>query len=268
MKYPIAIRTLLFALPVLPLSAFDIPFSTDFESDTIGQQPAGFSQLIDTDVAGNSLNVIAAESSFADGPDSTISVGSTGKALQWKDTSTTGSNPDIIVFDLPTGITQDVVIRFDFNNITGNNLRFQLHDDTNLSTSRGIRLDLDANGSIKNNGSSALADNGGSAQLGFTGTDKWTTIQITTNLANNTYDLIIQRDTSIVSTAYSALPFNHTISNIARWEFVDLGGTGSASEYYIDNLSADLVVVPEPSAYALVFGALSLGVVLLRRRQG
>jgi hypothetical protein len=254
MKYHIAKLTLLFALPVLPLSAFDIPFSTDFESDTIGSEPAGFAELKDTVFAGNSLNVAAQESVFADGPGS-ASVGGLGsQSLHWLDTNTTDSNPDIIVFDLNTGITQDVVIRFDFVNITGSNLRFQLLDDTGR---RGIRLDLDNGGNIKNNGTGDTLES--------TSTNKWHALEITTNLANNTYDLFMERDDRGATKTFTDLPFNNTISNIATWEFVDLQ-TGSASEYYIDNLS--VTVIPEPSAYALMFGALSLGVVLLRRRQG
>lgn len=256
MKYPIAILTLLFALPVLPLSAFDIPFSTDFESDTIGQQPAGFSLLGDTDVAGNSLNVAAQESVFADGPGSASVGGPGSQSLHWLDTNTTDSNPDIIVFDLNTGITQDVVIRFDFVNITGNNLRFQLKDDTGT---RGIRLDLDNGGNIKNIGT------GDTLEFTGTGLTKWHAIEITTNLANSTYKLYMERDGRNTTKTFEALPFENAIGNIATWEFVDFA-TGSASEYYIDNLS--VTVIPEPSAYALMFGALSLGVVLLRRRRG
>ena len=255
MKYHIAKLTLLFALPVLPLSAFDIPFSTDFESDTIGSEPAGFADLKDTGFAGNSLNVAAQESVFADGPGSASVGGPGSQSLHWLDTNTTDSNPDIIVFDLPTGITQDVVIRFDFVNISGDNLRLQLLDDTGT---RGIRLDLDNGGQIKNNGSGDT--------LEFTSTNKWHALEITTNLANNTYDLFMERDERNATLTFTDLPFNNTISNIGRWEFVDLSGSSKTSEYYIDNLS--VTVIPEPSAYALVFGALSLGVVLLRRRQG
>ena len=259
MKYPIAILTLLFALPVLPLSAFDIPSSTDFESDTIGQQPAGFADLKDTGFAGNSLNVAAQESVFADGPGSASVGGPGSQSLHWLDTNTTDSNPDIIVFDYASGsgITQDVVIRFDFVNISGNNLRLQLLDDTGT---RGIRLDLDNGGNIKNNGT------GDTLEFTGTGLTKWHAIEITNNLANNNYDLFMERDERNATLTFTDLPFNNAISNIGRWEFVDLSGSSNTSEYYIDNLS--VTVIPEPSAYALVFGALSLGVVLLRRRQG
>ncbi len=255
MKYPIAGLTLLFALPVLPLSAFDIPFSTDFESDTIGAEPLGFANLKDTGFAGNSLNVIAAESSFVDGPGSATTGGPGSQSLHWLDTNTTDSNPDIVVFDLNTGITQDVVIRFDFVNISGNNLRFQLLDEAGI---RGIRLDLDNGGHIKNNGTGDT--------LEFTSNNKWHALEITTNLANDTYDLVIERDDRGSPDTFTDLPFNNAIANIAKMEFVDFSGSSSTSEYYIDNLS--VTVIPEPSAYALMFGALSLGVVLLRHRQG
>ena len=65
-----------------------IPFSTDFESDTIGSEPAGFALLKDTGFANQSLNVIAAESSFVDGPGSANTGGPGSQALQWLDNNT------------------------------------------------------------------------------------------------------------------------------------------------------------------------------------
>lgn len=75
----------------LQLNAFDIPSSADFESDTIGSEPAGFADLKDTGFTGNSLNVIAAESSFVDGPGSATTGGPSTQALQWLDTNTTAT---------------------------------------------------------------------------------------------------------------------------------------------------------------------------------
>ena len=54
-----------------------IPFSTDFESDTIGNEPAGFAQLGNTADPDISLDVVAAESSFTGG----------SQALEWLDNS-------------------------------------------------------------------------------------------------------------------------------------------------------------------------------------
>ena len=98
-----------------------IPFSTDFESDTIGSEPSGFALLKDTSFAGNSLDVIAAESAFVDGPYSAETGGPGSQALQWLDTNASDSNPDIVVFELATGTTDDLVRRFDIVNISGNN---------------------------------------------------------------------------------------------------------------------------------------------------
>ncbi len=219
----------------LQLNAFDIPSSTDFESDTIGSEPAGFADLKDTGFAGNSLNVIAAESSFVDGPGSATTGGPGTQALHWLDTNTTDSNPDIIVFDLNTGITQDVVIRFDFVNISGNNLRFQLLDEAGI---RGIRLDLDNGGHIKNNGTGDT--------LEFTSNNKWHALEITTNLANDTYDLVIERDDRGSPKTFTDLPFNSAIANIATMEFVDFSGASNTAEYYIDNISVEVAPVVDP----------------------
>ena len=228
-----------------------IPFSTDFESDTIGSEPAGFAALNDTGFANQSLDVIAAESAFVDGPGSADTGGPGSQALQWLDNNTSDSNPDIVVFDLATGTTDDLVIRFDFVNITGNNLRFQLYDDTGT---RGIRLDLDNGGTMKNNG--------GGATLEFTGNNKWSTLEITTDLANNTYDIIIERDDrGGVAKSYTDLPFNNAVSNFGSMQFNDLAGAGSTSEYHLDNISA--VVIPEPGTISLMF--LAGGLLAARR---
>ena len=232
-----------------------ILFDTDFESDTIGQEPAGFALLGDTGFAGNSLNVIAAESVFADGPGSASTGGPGSKALEWLDTNTTDSNPDIVVFDLATGSAQDLIIRFDFVNIAGNNLRFHLEDDAGT---RAIRLDLDNGGRILNNGTGAT--------LEFTGEGltRWHAIEITTNLANNTYTLFMERDGRDATLTFSNLPFANPVTNIGLMEFVDFSGSSNTSQYYLDNIS--VTTVPEPSAYALMLGGLVLLGVLVRRR--
>ena len=256
MKYLTSKITLFLSLSAcVNLYAFDIPFSTSFESDTIGSAPAGFSALSDTGFTGNSLNVISAESSFVNGPESATTGGSGSQALQWLDTNTSDSNPDVVLLDRGTGngFTQDVVIRFDFLNVSGNNLRFQTYDDTGT---RGIRLDLDNGGTIKNNG--------GGGTLEFTGTNKWLSLEITTDLANDTYDLIIKRDDRTETKTYTGLAFNNSITNIGKMAFEDSSGASNTAEYHIDNISVS-AVVPEPSAYALLFGTLSGCAVLLRR---
>ena len=234
--------------------AFSIPFSTDFESDTIGSEPAGFAELKDTGAADQSLNVIAAESSFVDGPGSAATGGPGSQALQWLDNNTADSNPDIVVFDLATGTTDDLIMRFDFLNITGNNLRLQVYDDAGT---RAIRLDLDNGGRVLNNGSS-------SEQVEFTGTGKWLALEITTHLADDTYDLVIQRDDRAGPSTFLALPFNNAVSNFGSMQFNDFSGSANTSEYYLDNISA-VVVVPEPSTLS-VAGLALLALAGARRR--
>ena len=231
--------------------AFSIPFSTDFETDSIGSEPAGFAELKDTGFPDQSLNVIAAESSFVDGPGSAATGGLGSQALQWLDNNTTDSNPDILAFDLVPGTTDDLVFRFDFLNVTGNNLRFQVYDDAGT---RAIRLDLDNGGTVKNNGGGAI--------LEYTGNNKWLTLEITTDLASDTYDLVIQRDDRAAPLTFTGLPFNNAVSNFGSMQFNDLGGAGSTSEYYLDNVSA-VVVIPEPTTSVFLLGG--LGVLLLRR---
>ena len=211
-------------------------FSTDFELDTIGAEPAGFAAVQDTGFAGNSLDVIAAESSFVDGPGSATTGGPGYQALQWLDTNSTDSNPDLLAIDLATGTTKDLVIRFDFLNVSGNNLRLQVLDDTDTC---GIRLDLDNGGTIKNNGTGDT--------LEFTSNNKWHALEITTNLANDTYDLVIERDDRGSPDTFTDLPFNNAIANIATMEFVDFSGASNTAEYYIDNIS--IVEVAAASAY-------------------
>ena len=215
-------------------------FSTDFESDSIGSEPTGFANLEDTGFPGNSLNVAAQESVFADGPGSASVGGPGSQSLHWLDSNTTDSNPDVRVFDYSSGngITQDIVIRFDFVNISGKGLRLQLLDDTGT---RGIRLDLDNGGVIKNNGVGAILEYTGS------GLTRWHALEITTDLANNTYDLFMERDGRDRTLAFTDLPFNNAIGNIGRLEFVDSDGASNTSEYYIDNLS--IVKVATADAY-------------------
>ena len=218
----------------LKLNAFDIPFSTSFESASIGAEPSGFEDLKDTGFAGNSLNVIADESSFVDGPGSATTGGPGTQSLQWLDTNSTESNPDVVVIDRTYGTTKDVVMRFDYLNVSGNNLRLEVYDDTGT---RGIRLDLDNGGTIKNNGSGAI--------LEYTGTNKWLALEITTNLANNTYNLVIERDDRGSPDTYTDLPFNNSIANIATMQFVDVSGASNTAEYYIDNVSVvSIPVIP------------------------
>jgi hypothetical protein len=200
-----------------------VSFSTDFESDTIGSEPAGFAGLVDTGFAGQSLDVIGAESPFVGGPGSATTGGPGSQALQWLDNNATDSNPDIVVFDLATG----------------------------------TRLDLDNGGTIKNNG---VGDT-----LEFTGSGlaRWHALEITTNLANNTYDLVMQRQDRASPLTFNDLPFNNSVSNIGSMQFNDFGGASSTSEYYLDNISA--VSVPEPSTSVLLTAL--LGVSLLRRHR-
>jgi hypothetical protein len=223
-----------------------VNFSTDFESDTIGAEPAGFALLKDTSFTGNSLNVI--------GSNSTWSAGS--KSLQWLDTNTTDSNPDVFIFDELTGITQDLTLGFDFVNISGGFLRFQVYDS---SGTRAIRLDLDEGGRIFNNGTSGT-------ELEFTGQglDRWHTIEIQTDIANDTYDISIFRNGRTEAAVFTDLAFNNAVSNFATIAFQDFAGGANTSEFYIDNIS--VTVVPEPGTYALILGGLALLGIIVRRR--
>ena len=228
----------------------NILFSIDFETDTIGSEPAGFAALLDTGFAGNSLDVIAAASSFVDGPGSATTGNPGSQALQWVDTNSTSSNPDAVLIDrgAGNGFTQDVVIRFDFLNVSGNNLRFQTYDDTGT---RGIRLDLDNGGTIKNNGTGNI--------LEYTGTNKWHALEITTNLANDTFDLIIEREDRGTPDIFLALPFNNSISNIGKIAFQDLSGASNIAEYYIDNISISALSTSTYQSWAVTNG-LTIGV--------
>jgi hypothetical protein len=229
-----------------------IPFSTDFESDTIGNEPAGFALLKDTGFPNQSLNVIGAESAFVDGPYSAETGGPGSQALQWLDNNGSDSNPDIVVFDLGTGTTDDLVMRFDFVNLSGNNLRFQVFDDTGL---RAIRIDLDNGGTIKNNGS------GDTLEFTGSGLNRWHSLIITTDLANNTYDLVMKRQERSEVKVFTDLPFNNAVSNFGSWQFNDLGGAASQNEYYLDNISVE--VVPEPGTISLM--VLAGGLLAVRR---
>jgi hypothetical protein len=207
-------------------------FSTDFESDTIGAEPAGFAALLDTGTEGQSLNVIADESPFVDGPGSGTTGGPGSQALQWLDNVSDSSNPDIFIIDAETGTTQDLVIRFDFRKLSGFNLRFMIYDDSTtvgqpFTGTRAVRLDLDNGGRILNNGSGE--------PLAFTGTS-WHSIEITTNLANNTYDLVHEIEGGSVST-FTDLPFNSPVTNVARVWIGDLSGAANQAEFIFDNIS-------------------------------
>lgn len=50
-----------------------------------------------------------------------------------------------------------------------------------------------------------------------------------------------------------------------RWTGDDVGGSGGRDEFALDNFTAQ--VIPEPSTYALIFGGLTLGVVLIWKRR-
>ncbi len=238
-----------------PYSLIGLPLSTDFESDTIGSEPEGFAKILNTNLYGNSLNVITANSPFIDGPGSATSGASGTQAIYWLETniSTTATKPSLYLIDLATGTSMDMVIRLSYANVNSNNstnaLRLQVYDD---AQTRGIRLDLDNGGRILNNGSV----NDFTLYPGF---NKWTTLEITTNLTNNTYDLVIQREDSASPTTYTGLPFNNSISNISRIALVNFSDPAISSEYYIDDLSVEPVLVGAYDNWAYEKG-LSFGI--------
>ncbi|MDB2506107.1 right-handed parallel beta-helix repeat-containing protein [Opitutales bacterium] len=238
-----------------PYSLIGLPFSTDFESDSIGSEPEDLAKILNTDIYGNSLNVTAANSPFIDGPGSATSGASGTQAIHWLETniSSTATKPSLYLIDLPTSTSMDMVIRLSYTNVNSNNstnaLRLQVYDD---AQTRGIRLDLDNGGRILNNGS--VSD--------FTlypGFNKWTTLEITTNLANNTYDLVIQREDHASPTTYTGLSFNNSISNISRVALVNFSGPAISSEYYIDDVSVQPVLVGAYDNWAFEKG-LSFGI--------
>lgn len=57
------------------------------------------------------------------------------------------------------------------------------------------------------------------------------------------------------------------LQNVNKAFFKGTFGTISSGTAYIDNLSVNAVVVPEPSTYAALLGAVALGVIALRRRK-
>ncbi|HEY5552929.1 MAG TPA: PEP-CTERM sorting domain-containing protein [Opitutaceae bacterium] len=76
-----------------------------------------------------------------------------------------------------------------------------------------------------------------------------------------------------VGTASASITLTSAIANggqvLFRWSGDDVGGADSRDEFGLDNISISMgaTAIPEPSTYAVIMGALTLGVVLLRRRQ-
>ncbi|CAI8294024.1 MAG: Uncharacterised protein [Opitutia bacterium UBA7350] len=235
------------SLQINPYALIGLPLSNNFESSSMDAQPNGFAAIEGTAILGQSLNVISANTPFLDGPGSAISGDGDTQALYWLDTNVSSSetNPSLYLIDLDNGLSQDVVIRFSFNNVNENNssdgLRLQIYDDALV---RGVRLDLDSGGRTINNGSAAEF-------LEYPGMNKWSTVEITTNLSNNTYDLVIQREDEASPSTYPDLAFSNPISNIGRIAFVDFSNKAVNSEYYLDDISITPVIVEAYDNWAL-----------------
>lgn len=87
-----------------------------------------------------------------------------------------------------------------------------------------------------------------------------------------------QSDAASTGSSYTwlELQLDLTINNLSiapddfyyfRWSGDDFSGSGGARDQFaIDNITISAEVIPEPKTYALIFGALALTLVMVRRR--
>ncbi len=68
------------------------------------------------------------------------------------------------------------------------------------------------------------------------------------------------------ATSITGLSIANGASYYLQWFSDDVSGGGSRDEFGINDVMVGANVIPEPSTYALIFGSVALGIVLLRRR--
>ncbi|MDA0349775.1 MAG: PEP-CTERM sorting domain-containing protein [Verrucomicrobia bacterium] len=83
-------------------------------------------------------------------------------------------------------------------------------------------------------------------------------------------------ETADGSPAWISADRNTTITGISiangaeyflRWNGDEISGSGSMDQFGLNNVVINASGIPEPSTYALIFGGLALGIVILKRRK-
>lgn len=266
------LQTFLISFSILAVQAdAQSIFDADFENGTPGSTVTDFDE-IRSGVANVNTIYVEQQSVFPDGPsstpvsptDNTAGIGNLGnRAVNWLDTDASTNNFINIVNRVSGNeITDDFVIKFDFMKVSGDS-----SPSLRMSDSGGtefFRLDIANGGRILDNGAiNPTATGEATGILEYTSTNKWISFEITTDFANDTYDIDILRQDRTSVKSYSNIAFKAAASNADTIRFVDF--TPGTGDYYFDNIS--LGVVPEPSTYALIFGIGALSFAFIRKRR-
>lgn len=261
-KLPLITYTLGLCLLGVTSQAQEI-FFDDFESDTVGAEPAGWDTVTGTDL----ITV----------QDTGAPFGSPNKYVRFADISTGG----LSLFKQTTAINDILsTFSFDFYEPTGSaNAVLSLGYTTatgDINASAALRLGLD-DGTISFSSGEVTAGtktysldtayrfflivNDTAGPIGYTGPGG-----SSETLALNEYDVYFQQFGSSTIT-YAGTGVNDSTDSLGRFGYRTFS-TGD-QDFYLDNvLVAEGAVIPEPSTYGALLGSLALLVVLRRRRIG